>query len=117
MTQNRIDYLKAEHERLSKAKDQLHNEITKKTSDYELYMAQKDAESKRIRADALTQQDQLAKDKTEFQLILKTHQEEKQKLEKEKNDLTIERNKVTSRLEQIGHFIQAVQRDITVLGL
>ena len=53
VTQNRIDYLKAEHDRLSRAKDQLHAEIQKKTSDYELYMGQKDAESKRIRADAL----------------------------------------------------------------
>ena len=65
----------------------------------------------------LAGQDQLAKDKTEFQLILKSHQEEKSKLESDRAALGIEKNKVTARPEQIGHFIQAVQRDITVLGL
>lgn len=115
--QNRIDYLKVEHDRLLKAKDQLSDEISHKGTQYELYMGQRDAESKRLRADALAAQEQLAKDKSEFQAILKDFQESKQLAEKELHDLNAEKFKVASRMEQIGHFIQAVQRDITVLGL
>lgn len=115
--QNRIDFLKTEHDRLFKAKEALSSEIGRKTTDYELYMGQKDAESKRLRQDALDSQEQLAKDKAEFQGILKQFQSDKSALEKEQHDLNTDRVKVCSRLEQIGHFIQAVQRDITVLGL
>jgi len=76
--QNRIDFLKAEHDRLEKSKDQLVSEIDRKTKDYELYMAQKDGESKRIRADVLASQEQLMKDKSEFQAILNGFKENKE---------------------------------------
>lgn len=114
---NRVEFLKAEHDRLLKAKETLAAEISRKTTDYELYMGQKDAESKRLRADALASHEQLAKDKTEFLSTLQQFKLDKAEFEKTKSDHDIDKAKVSARLEQIGHFIQAVKRDISVLGL
>jgi predicted nucleic acid-binding Zn-ribbon protein len=80
-------------------------------------MGQKDAESKRLRADVLSSQEQLNKDKTEFQEILKSFQAEKTALETEKQTIESDRRKVAGQMENIGHFIQAIRRDISVLGL
>jgi hypothetical protein len=117
VAENRLAFVTAEYDRLFKAKEALQIEIDKKMSDYNIYMAQRDAETKKARADALALGDTMAKDKAELYSILKKFQDDKAAVDDERESLAIQRNQVKERFEAIRNFIVAIQRDITVLGI
>lgn len=115
--ENRLQFVQDEVKRLTQTRDGMQAEIDKKSTDYNVYMAQRDTESKKIRQDATDAQMQLAKDKEEFQKILKDFQKERQECIGQKQALDAQSLQVKTKLENIQHFIMAVQRAISVLGL
>lgn len=115
--ENRVAYQKGEHDRLVKAKETLQSEIDRKTSDYSIYVSQKDAESKKIRQDALDSQEQLAKDKQEFQGILQDFQKQKAEFSEAQKGKDNDRAKVEAQMNNIREFVIAVQRACSLLGL
>lgn len=115
--ENRLEFVKNETERLTKTRDALQAEIDKKTADYQIYLSQKDVESKKIQQDALDGQTQLAKDKAEFQNILKAFQKERQDFLGQKQEVDAQALQAKAKLDNIQQFIMAVQRAISVLGL
>lgn len=117
VAENRLAYVEAECKRLAIARDAMQAEIDKKTSDYTIYVAQRDQESKKIRQDTLDGQNQLIKDKEEFQGILKQFQKERQSFLAEKQHGDAQALQVKAKMEGIQNFIIAVQRAISVLGL
>lgn len=115
--EGRVDIIKADVERLTKSKESLQAEIDRKTADYNIYIAQRDSETKRQREETMAERDQLGKDKTEFMDILKKHQNEKASFEEQKKGWTNDQAKLEERLNAIKTFVGAIQRAITVLGL
>ena len=115
--ENKLEAVKAEVEKNEKARDALLAEIEKRTGDFTIYMAQKDAESKKLRADTVTERDQLVKDTAEFQEILKKHHEEKIALEAQKRELDIQRLKDQNAKQNVQDFITAVRRAVNLLGI
>jgi hypothetical protein len=116
-SENRLAFAQQEEKRLKQANETLQAEIDKKSSDYSLFMGQKDAESKKLRADALAEREQMDKDKVEFQGMLKTFQKEKQGLEGEKMALKVEEAKLAKQKSDVRDFITAVQRACSVINL
>ena len=115
--ENRLEVIKADHDRLMKSRDALQAEIDQKTADYNIYMAQKDADSKKMRAETMAQSDQLAKDKAEFQDILKKFQDQKAIVDSQAKSIEIDKSKLEEQMNNVRLFISAVQRALAVLGL
>lgn len=113
--ENRIAFQKSEHDRLVKAKDMMQAEIDKKTVDYNVYLAQKDTDSKKSRQEVQDQTEQLLKDKQEFQAILQSFQMEKSAYLAEKSNTSKELAKANQKMDDIKGFIAAVQRAMTLL--
>src|ERR1700753_2272362 len=103
--ENRLEVAKSEAHKLSQTKDALQAEIDRKTSDFNIYMSQRDAEVKKSRADMLVARDQLSKDKAEFMGIVKAHQEAKANLESEKHLFEIQKAKHLATIQNVQEFI------------
>lgn len=115
--ENRIAYQKGEHDRLLKAKESLQAEIDRKSSDYAIHMAQVDSTSKKLRQDTLDGNNQLSRDKADFQEVLKEFQKQKQEFidsQKETDSLKVQNE---AKMNNIKEFIIAVQRACSLLGL
>jgi len=115
--ENRLDSVRAEHDRTLKAKEALQAEIDRKTSDYQIFIAQRDSETKRIRQSTMEDSEQLAKDKKEFSDILAQFKKDKSNFEHEQNSTSAEWGKIKAQKEAIQGFISAVQRALGLLGL
>ena len=115
--ENRLENVKSELERTQKTKDDLQAQIDKKTSDYNIYMSQRDADTKKMRQDTNEGNEQLLKDKAEFQAMLLEFRKEKQEFEAAKNNVDVDMAKMNAQKENIKGFIQAVQRACGLLGL
>lgn len=119
MTQweNRLDVLRSDHERLSKAKDALQADIDRKTSDYEVFIAARNSDIAKLREETDNQAKELARQKEEFKTILSNFHKEKQAFEAQNHSLAGERASLEKRNAAVNDFIIAVQRALTVLGL
>lgn len=117
VSENRLQFVTDEVKRLTATRDAMQAEIDQKAANYNIYIAQRDAETKKIRQDTLESTDQLAKDKKEFQDILKQFQNDKASVDHDKNANEAERGKIKAQKEAIQGFITAVQRACSLLGL
>src|SRR4029077_5366274 len=103
--ENRAEVVKTEVDKLNKTRDALQAEIDKKSSDFNIYMNQKDLEMKKSRADILAEREQLEKNKAEFQDILKKHQEAKAALASERQTFEIAQLRHASTTKNVQEFI------------
>jgi hypothetical protein len=115
--ENRLEVAKSELQRVTQARDALQAEIDKKSSDYSVYIAQRDAENKKAYSDIAAQRDQLNKDKAEFQNILKQHQIVKATLDQDKQALDIQKLRFDATTKNVQEFITAVRRASGLLGI
>jgi len=115
--ENRLQFVKDEHDRLSKAKDALQAEIDRKSADYAIFISQRDAESKKMREDVLHEREQMNADKAEFQKILQQFQNDKNTHLEAVSGFAADKQKVQAQIDNIRQFIIAVQRASGLLGL
>jgi len=115
--ENRKGFLEDEIKRLMQTKETLQEEIDRKSADYNIYISQRDAESKKIRQDVLDEQATLAEQKAEFQAVLKTFQNEQALFAKEKETVQNQNARFEQQMNNIRQFIIAVQRASSLLGL
>lgn len=116
-SENRLAYIQDEVKRLNLTKETLQAEIDKKTADYNIYIAQRDTGSKKMREDILQERDQLAKDKVEFQDILKRFQKEKESHKESVDGFSNDKTRNEAQMNNIREFVIAVQRACSLLGL
>lgn len=116
VAENRLAYVQEECKRLTTSKESLQADIEKKSSDYALYISQKDAEWKKVRQDALDEQEQTNKDKAEFQNILLKFKVEQNALAASREEFENDKRKTGAQVENIRQFITAVQRACSLLG-
>lgn len=115
--ENRLAYIQDEVKRLTGTRDSMQAEIDKKTADYNIYIAQRDTDSKKMRADILAEHDQLNKDKKEFQGILQQFQKEKQVHLESVQGFDVNKKRNEDQMNNIREFVIAVQRACSLLGL
>jgi chromosome segregation ATPase len=115
--ENRAEVVRAEHDRLLQARDALQAEIQQKTSDFAIYMAQRDSEAKAQRTELNAEREKLAKDKEEFQAILKQHKTERDSLNSDKQQFEIQKLKHEASTKNVQDFILAVRRASGLLGI
>lgn len=116
-SENRLAYIQDEVKRLNLTKETLQAEIDKKTADYNIFIAQRDTDSKKMREDILQERDQLAKDKVEFQDILKRFQKEKESHKESVDGFSNDKTRNEAQMNNIREFVIAVQRACSLLGL
>lgn len=117
VAENRLAYVQDECKRLGTTRDAQQAEIDRKTADYNIYISQRDTDSKRMRQDVLEERAQMDKDKVDFQALLIQFQKDKQGLEQVRHDFEVEKAKNVTQTENIRQFIIAVQRACSLLGL
>jgi len=115
--ENRAEVVKTEVERLNQTRDALSAQIDKKSSDFNVYMSQKDAEIKRERAALVADREQFSKDKAAFQEILVQHKNDKAALENQKRDLDIQKLRHEASKKNVQEFTTAVRRAVGLLGI
>jgi type II secretory pathway component PulM len=115
--ENRLAYVQDEVKRLNLAKDAQQAEIDKKTADYNIYISQRDAESKKIRLDVLAEREQLDKDKQEFNAILRDFQNQKVAFADQSRIVAEQNAKHEEQMNNVRSFVIAVQRACSLLGL
>jgi chromosome segregation ATPase len=115
--ENRLEFVKSETQRLTQARDALQAEIDKKTSDFQIYMSQRDADNKKAHSDLVAEREKLEKDKSDFQNILKGFQNEKNGLAQQVRDLEIQKLRHGQTEKNVQEFITAVRRAVGLLGM
>lgn len=115
--ENRLEFVKSEVEKNTTSRDALLAEISKKSDDFNAYMAMKDAEVKKARADMLAERDELNQQKSEFQDILKKHQTVKSDLDQARKEFEIEKLRFSATTQNVQDFIQSVRRAVGLLGI
>lgn len=116
-SENRLAYVQDEVKRATQTRDNIEAEISRKSADYDIYIAKRDADSKKIRQDALDLQEQLNKDKAEFHAILAQFQKEKLSIAEQASTLKAQNVRHEAEMNNIREFIKAVQRACSVIGL
>lgn len=116
-SENRLAYVQDEVKRLTQTKDSMQAEIDKKTADYNIYIAQRDNDSKKMRQDLLEEREQMAKDKQEFQGMLVKFQKEKEGFADKAKIMETQNAKHEAQMNNIREFVIAVQRACSLLGL
>lgn len=114
--ENRLGFVQDEVKRLSDTKEKMQSEIDQKTAYYNIYIAQKDNESKRMRQEQVESQEQLAKDKSDFMEILTQFKAEKDAFEEEKKGSENLKAQYEDKMNNVRQFIIAVQRAFSLLG-
>lgn len=115
--ENKLEDLHKEVEQLTRAKDSLVLEVGKKTDDFNTYMAMKDSEIKKSRTQLLEEQQDFNNQKSEFQAIIKQHQETVKSFQEEKRLYEIHKLKQDSLVKNTQEFITAVRRASSLLGI
>lgn len=116
-SENRLAYAQDELKRVQQTRDTLQTEIDRKMADYNIFIAQRDAESKKIREDVLAERDQLAKDKKEFQEILQQFQKDRQVHLQSVQEFQVNKDRNEAQMNNIREFVIAVQRACSLIGL
>lgn len=117
LAENKLQSVQDEILKAQKTRDTLQSQIEQKTADYNIYMAQRDTETKNIRQATLENANQLVKDKAEFTAIAQAFQKEKEEFKRENQILEADRTKVKAQMDSIQSFITALKRDLSVLGI
>ena len=117
VSENRLAFIKDEVEQAKKTKDALDAEIAKKSTDYNIYMAQKDSEIKGLRKELNDDRAKLEQDKHEFQGILQKFQQERAQFLEQKHIVENQNAQHEEKMNQIRQFVIAVQRACSVIGL
>jgi chromosome segregation ATPase len=117
VAENRFAYVQEEIKRATENKEKLNSEITVKKAEYDMYIAGKDAEWKKVRQDVLDERAQLDKDKVEFQGILQKFKLEQNALASDRETFENDKRKTGAQVENIKQFVMAVQRACSLLGL
>lgn len=115
--ENRLEEVKIEVEKQTQTRNALLAEINKKSSDFDIYMAQRDSEIKKMRSDMMAEREQLLKEKSEFQEILVSHKQAKASLEQGIKDLEIQKSRFAATSDNVNQFITAVRRASGLLGI
>lgn len=115
--ENRLQFVQDEVKRLNAVKDTLQAEIDQKTTDYNIYLAQRDSETKKIRQETVDLRMQFDKDRAEFASMLQTFQREKEELKHGQQILEAEQGKAKAKMDSVETFIMALKRDLSVLGI
>lgn len=115
--ENRLAYVQDEVKRLNTTKETMQAEIDRKTADYNIYIAQRDTDSKKMRQDVFDGQEQLAKDKAEFQKILVQFQKDKQVHLESVQGFEVNKTRNEAQMNNIREFVIAVQRACSLIGL
>lgn len=117
VAENRLAYVQDECKKLATTKEALQGDIERKTSDYNIFMAQRDVETKKMRQDVFEERAQMDKDKAEFQGILQKFKLEQNALASTREEFENDKRKTGAQLDNIRQFIIAVQRASSLLGL
>jgi chromosome segregation ATPase len=115
--ENRLERVKEEVQKQQQTLNAISAEISKKSNDFNIYMAQKDAEVKKSHADMLIEREQLQKEKNEFMEIMKQHKESKTLLETDKKNFEIQKLRFDATTQNVKEFISAVRRANGLLGI
>jgi len=115
--ENRLAYIQSEVKRLSEAKEKVEADIKEKMSNYDIFIAQRDSESKKIRQAVMDDRDQLAKEKEEFKGILAKFQAEKATHLESVQGFETNKTRNEAQMNNIREFIIAIQRACSLLGL
>ena len=115
--ENKLEQVSKELETKLATKNAIEAEITKKTTDFEVYMSQRDAENKRMRTEINAQRDDLNKQKEEFQEILRGQVQEKTRFSEEKKMFEIQKLRHEASTRGVQEFILAVRRAVNLLGI
>ena len=117
VAENRLAYVQDETKRLIATRDKQQAEIDEKTANYNIFISQRDTDSKRMRQEIQDQHVQLEKDKAEFQGILQQFQQSKKALQVERDAFENDKRKTGAQTNSIREFIIAVQRASSLLNL
>lgn len=115
--ENRLEQVKEEILKKTEALNAISAEINRKSSDFTIYMAQKDAELKKGRADMLVEREQLQTEKNEFMQIMNAHKTAKAEMENQKKDFEIQKLRFDATSQNVREFITAVRRASRLLGI
>lgn len=115
--ENRLEVAKTELQKAQQARDALQAEIDKKTTDFNLFMSNRDADNKKERAKIVEEHETVERLKAEFQGILKAHQAEKAGLEQAKREFDIQKLRHDKKVNDVNEFITAVRRASGLLGV
>lgn len=115
--ENRLEVAKTELQKAQQARDALQAEIDKKTTDFNLFMSNRDADNKKERAKIVEEHETVERLKGEFQGILKAHQAEKAGLEQAKREFDIQKLRHDKKVNDVNEFITAVRRASGLLGV
>lgn len=115
--ENRLEYVKGEVDRLNKTKASIEAEIAQKSADYDVYIAKRDSDSKRLREDVTAEKAKLEAAKKEFQSIVADFQKEKELHLEDKQSLALQKTKSDADKDNVRQFVIAVQRASSLLGI
>jgi hypothetical protein len=115
--ENRLEFVRGEVQKQTQVRDSLLATISQKTADFDIYMSQKDAEIKKDRVLMLEERAQLAKDKKDFEDILKQHQSAQTALVESQRHLELEKSKHAGTVQNVQEFITAVRRASGLLDI
>lgn len=115
--ENRLEHVKMEADKNARTRDALQAEIDKKTSDFSIYINQRDAETKNGYAVLLADREKLNGEKEEFRQILEAHRRDRDTLDAEKRVFDIEKLKFAATTQNVQEFITAIRRAVGVLGI
>lgn len=115
--ENKVAYMQSELKRVTENKEKVEAEIKEKMSNYDIFIAQRDMESKNIRQAVLDDRDKLAEDKEEFKNILAKFQTERASHIESVNGFETNKLRNEAQMNNIRQFIIAVQRACSLLGL
>lgn len=115
--ENRLEFVKSEVQQQTKAKEALIADIERKSADYNIFIAQRDAESKKIRQSVLDEHAQLEQDKAEFQTILHQFQKDRVAYLDQKKTMDSQNTKHEAEMNNIREFVIAVQRACSLIGI
>jgi len=114
---NKKQFMEDEVKRLTQTRDELQEKIDSQMANYNMYIAQRDSESKKFRQEVLDEKSTLESEKAEFQAVLEQFKKDKAVLAEQKSGFEREREKSVAEKDNIRQFVIAVQRACSLLGL
>ena len=115
--ENKLEEVKAQVEKQTQVRDALVAEIESKTNNFEIYMAGRTNEDKRVKAEIAASREQLVKDQSEFQAILLEYRNEKNAVESERKHLELEKVRHAGSVQNVQEFVTAIRRAVGLLGI
>lgn len=114
--ENRIAFETNKMKDLQKQSEKLQSDISEKRTQYELFMNQRDAETKKAHNDILADREKLESDKAEFVKILNDLNTQKNKLEADKHAFESEKQKIQGLKDNLDGCITAIRRAVSLIS-